>query len=154
RSARSSCSTTAMPPIRTASPARSGRPRTPAPPPCRSLSTAPSVSPTRASSCAAPAVRCRQPRHEAPVHVGYVLKKFPRNSETFILNEILALQRAGVDVTVFSLFKPDDGVYHRALADLRRPVIYLPSRRADAWLEHLRQHLPLLQRSAARLWGD
>ena len=56
------------------------------------------------------------------MHVGYVLKKFPRNSETFILNEILALQRAGADVTVFSLNRPDDGVYHRGLADLKRVV--------------------------------
>ena len=48
------------------------------------------------------------------MHVGYVLKKFPRNSETFILNEILALQRHGADVTVFSLNRPDDGVYHRS----------------------------------------
>ena len=31
------------------------------------------------------------------MHIGYVLKKFPRASETFILNEILALQRRGVN---------------------------------------------------------
>ena len=40
------------------------------------------------------------------MHVGYVLKKFPRNSETFILNEILALQRAGVQVTVVDARPP------------------------------------------------
>jgi hypothetical protein len=35
------------------------------------------------------------------MHVGYVLKKFPRLSETFILNEILELERQGTEVTVF-----------------------------------------------------
>lgn len=74
------------------------------------------------------------------MHIGYVLKKFPRASETFILNEILALQRLGVDVTVFSLNRPDDGVFHAGLAELKRPVVYLTSRKPDAWLALLRQH--------------
>ena len=30
--------------------------------------------------------------------VGYILKKFPRLSETFILNELLALEEAGIEV--------------------------------------------------------
>ncbi|MFO1078146.1 MAG: glycosyltransferase family 4 protein [Planctomycetota bacterium] len=85
------------------------------------------------------------------MHVGYVLKKFPRASETFILNEILALQRRGVRVTVFSLHRPDDGVFHRALADLAGPVVYLPSRRSDAWIAHLRQHRDLLGDGTALL---
>lgn len=82
------------------------------------------------------------------MHVGYVLKKFPRASETFILNEILALQRRGVKVTVFSLHRPDDGVFHRALADLEGAVVYLPSRRPDSWLTHLRAHRDLLRERA------
>lgn len=82
------------------------------------------------------------------MHVGYVLKKFPRTSETFILNEILALQRQGVDVTVFSLHRPDDGVFHRGLADLRRPVVYLPIRKSDGWLQFLRERRESLRESA------
>ncbi len=78
------------------------------------------------------------------MHIGYVLKKFPRASETFILNEILALQRRGVQVTVFSLNRPDDGVFHRALAELRQPVVYLPVRKSEAWLQHLRGRRELL----------
>ncbi len=88
------------------------------------------------------------------MHIGYVLKKFPRASETFILNEILALQQQGVDVTVFSLNRPDDGVFHRGLADLRRPVVYLPARKSDAWLGHLRQHRARLQAAAPALLGE
>ena len=88
------------------------------------------------------------------MHIGYVLKKFPRASETFVLNEILALQRQGVDVTVFALNRPDDGVFHRGLADLRRPVIYLPTRKPDAWLLHLRQHQALLRTNHAALAGE
>lgn len=88
------------------------------------------------------------------MHVGYVLKKFPRNSETFILNEILALQRAGADVTVFSLNRPDDGVYHRALADLKRPVVYLLGRAPTVWPQVLGQEWPLLERRRDELWAQ
>lgn len=88
------------------------------------------------------------------MHIGYVLKKFPRASETFVLNEILALQRHGVQVTVISLNRPDDGVFHRGLAELQRPVVYLPTRKPDAWLTALRTAQPLLQKAATRLLAE
>jgi glycosyltransferase involved in cell wall biosynthesis len=88
------------------------------------------------------------------MHIGYVLKKFPRASETFVLNEILALQRHGAKVTVFSLNRPDDGVFHRGLAELQLPVVYLPTRKPDAWLLHLRQHHALLRERSSALLGE
>jgi glycosyltransferase involved in cell wall biosynthesis len=60
-----------------------------------------------------------------PLRIGYVLKRFPRFSETFILNELLALQALGVEVQVFSLLTPPDEPRHARLADLRAPVTYL-----------------------------
>lgn len=62
------------------------------------------------------------------VHVGYVLKMYPRLSETFILNEILELERQGARVTVFSLRPAREGRFHRRLADVAAEVLYLPSR--------------------------
>jgi len=82
------------------------------------------------------------------MHVAYILKKFPRASETFILNEILALQRQGVQVTVFSLHKPDDGVFHRGLAELQRPVVYVTPKKGDAWLNYLRDNVDRLAQLA------
>ncbi|HEX6301133.1 MAG TPA: glycosyltransferase [Acidimicrobiia bacterium] len=61
------------------------------------------------------------------LRVGYVLKKYPRLSETFILDELLALEAAGVEVSVFSLRLPDEGRFHRDLSKLRATVSYLPS---------------------------
>ncbi|MEZ5652612.1 MAG: glycosyltransferase [Burkholderiaceae bacterium] len=54
--------------------------------------------------------------------VGYVLKRFPRFSETFVVNEILALERAGVHVEVFSLRDPDEPMRHEMLDEVRAPV--------------------------------
>jgi colanic acid/amylovoran biosynthesis glycosyltransferase len=62
---------------------------------------------------------------DAPVRIGYVLKRFPRFSETFILNELLALQALGIECHIFSLLAPPDEPRHAKLAELRAPVIYL-----------------------------
>ena len=61
-----------------------------------------------------------------PLRVGYVVKKYPRLSETFILDEILGLQEAGVEVSVFSLRLPDEGRFHGDLARVQADVRYLP----------------------------
>ncbi len=76
-----------------------------------------------------------------PLRVGYVLKKFPRYSETFILREVLALERLGVDVHVLSLHLPRDGRFHGSLSELRRSVHYLEDRSAPKALGAV---LPLL----------
>lgn len=85
-----------------------------------------------------------RPRHGAghanadDMRVGYVTKMFPRFSETFVLTELLQLERLGYEVEIFSLRPPADGRFHAKLADLRAPVTYLTSsgiRAADLWSE-------------------
>jgi colanic acid/amylovoran biosynthesis glycosyltransferase len=61
------------------------------------------------------------------MRVAYVLKRFPRFSETFILNELLELERQGVDVEIFSLLRPPGEPRHALLSQLKARVIYLPS---------------------------
>ncbi|MGH8984319.1 MAG: glycosyltransferase [Acidimicrobiia bacterium] len=61
-------------------------------------------------------------------HLGYVLKRFPRISETFIAAELLELRRQGERVTVFAVSCPDEPFTHRFLGDLDVPVVYLPHR--------------------------
>lgn len=58
--------------------------------------------------------------------IAYLLKMYPRFSETFIVNEILELERRGVDVRIYSLRKPDDGRFHAKLAKVKANVVYLP----------------------------
>lgn len=62
---------------------------------------------------------------QTPPRIGYVLKRFPRFSETFILNELLALEALGIECHVFSLLTPPDEPRHARLADLRAKVTYL-----------------------------
>ncbi|RJK93758.1 glycosyltransferase [Vallicoccus soli] len=75
------------------------------------------------------------PQGAAP-RVGYVLKMYPRFSETFVVTELLAVEAAGTAVEVFSLRPPADGRFHEALSRVRAPVTYLRHsglRAADAW---------------------
>ena len=60
-----------------------------------------------------------------PIRVGYVLKTFPRLSETFVLNEMLELERQGFDIEIFSLKAPTEPRFHSQLSQVRAPVTYL-----------------------------
>ena len=58
--------------------------------------------------------------------VAFVLKGYPRLSETFIAQEILALERRGLDILIVSLRLPTDRQTNPVHAEIRAPVLYLP----------------------------
>ena len=58
--------------------------------------------------------------------VAFVLKGYPRLSETFIAQEILALENLGLDILIVSLRHPTDGRTHLVHSEIRAPVYYLP----------------------------
>ncbi len=67
-----------------------------------------------------------------PPRIAYILKMFPRFSETFILAELLELERTGVDLRIVSLKRPNDARRHADVERVRAPVRYLPlDRTAD-----------------------
>jgi len=59
--------------------------------------------------------------------IGYLVKTFPKLSETFILNEILELERQGLNLHIFSLRNPQDEKSHTTLQKLKADVTYIPS---------------------------
>lgn len=67
--------------------------------------------------------------------IGYVLKMYPRFSETFVVTEILALEAQGADLEILSLRAPADARFHESLGRVRAPVTYVPqrSRAVDLW---------------------
>ena len=68
-------------------------------------------------------VPCKGP---SPPKIGYVLKRFPRISETFILNEVLELEQHGIPIEIFTLLEPAEEVTHEALKRVQAKVTYLP----------------------------
>ena len=58
--------------------------------------------------------------------VAFVLKGYPRLSETFIAQEIHQLERAGLAIHIVSLRHPTEREIHPVHRDIRAPVTYLP----------------------------
>ena len=58
--------------------------------------------------------------------VAFVLKGYPRLSETFIAQEIRALEELGLDIRIVSLRHPTDPATHPVHREIRAPILYLP----------------------------
>jgi glycosyltransferase involved in cell wall biosynthesis len=75
--------------------------------------------------------------------IAVVVKGYPRLSETFIAQEVLALQEHGIPMEIWSLRHPTDKIAHPMTKRIRARVTYLP--------EYLYRHpLRVLQ---GALWG-
>lgn len=73
---------------------------------------------------------------ESPTPViGYVLKMYPRFSETFVVSEILAREAQGERIVIFSLRPCTDARFHPELARVQAPVIHIgrPSSSTRLW---------------------
>ena len=58
--------------------------------------------------------------------LGYILKGYPRISETFISNEIRLLEDLGFSIHLFSMRHPRESFTHESVKRIRAPVDYLP----------------------------
>jgi glycosyltransferase involved in cell wall biosynthesis len=88
--------------------------------------------------------------------VGFVLKGYPRLSETFIAQEIAELERRGLAILIVSLRRPTDARRHPVHEEIRAAVLYLPEyllleplRVLRAWL---RQRKKSRYRETRNLW--
>jgi glycosyltransferase involved in cell wall biosynthesis len=92
-----------------------------------------------------------RPTAERRRQVAYVLKRYPRISETFVASEMIELERLGERLTVFAVSRPDEPFTHRFVGELRADVVYLPHR---PWREPVRvaQALRRVMPSDPRGW--
>jgi glycosyltransferase involved in cell wall biosynthesis len=58
----------------------------------------------------------------APVRVAYIVRSWPRLSQTFIVNEVLALERLGLALVIFRMTAADEPEAHDQAAEVRSPV--------------------------------
>ncbi|OAI04387.1 hypothetical protein A1353_13375 [Methylomonas methanica] len=93
--------------------------------------------------------------HDSQAQVAYILKGFPRTSETFITNEIHLLETLGLKLSIFSI-KQLEGQKHHAVVDaIRAPVTYLPQASdltGHSFLAWLIENLPKFAPSHGRLF--
>jgi colanic acid/amylovoran biosynthesis glycosyltransferase len=88
--------------------------------------------------------------------IGYVVKRYPRYSETFIVNEILAHEAAGSEIAIFALRPPVDSHFQDRIARVRAAVTYLQYERVrgDALWSILREASARLPNAAALLGSN
>ena len=72
-----------------------------------------------------------------PDRVIYIVRSWPRLSQTFIVNEVRALERRGLELVVFSLVRSGEDVVQPQVADVRAPVNYLDGTRGGADVRRL-----------------
>ncbi len=78
----------------------------------------------------------------------YIVKAWPRLSETFILNEIISLEQRGVPIHIFSVREPDKGPSHKKVTQVRAKVTHLALR--PHWKQAAAANLRLLWRQPGR----
>ncbi|MCF8056251.1 MAG: glycosyltransferase family 4 protein [Desulfocapsa sp.] len=79
------------------------------------------------------------PATPSPQILGYILKGYPRISETFISNEILLLEKLGFHIQLFPMRHPREPFCHDSVKQIRARVDYLPT---ELLLEFPRLLLP------------
>ena len=87
----------------------------------------------------------------AAPRLAIVVKGWPRLSETFIAQELVALERAGIDFAIWSLRHPTDKKTHPLHDQLSADVFYLPEYLHDAPGRVLRGVLSAMARPG--FWG-
>ncbi len=88
--------------------------------------------------------------------IGYILKGFPRTSETFISNEIYLLEQAGLKISIFSLKKLEGQKVHGVSRRINAAVTYLPEPSAyqnAGLIRWIFDNITLFSRSHLRLFS-
>ncbi|MGB3209667.1 MAG: glycosyltransferase family 4 protein [Desulforhopalus sp.] len=73
--------------------------------------------------------------------LGYILKGYPRISETFISNEILLLEKMGFTMRLFPMRKPRENFSHASVKEIRARVDYLPTELVPDFFNLLRPNI-------------
>lgn len=69
--------------------------------------------------------------------LAYILKGYPRISETFISNEILLLEKLGFSMHLFPMRQPRESFTHASVKEIKAQVNYLPTELGDNFKELL-----------------
>jgi glycosyltransferase involved in cell wall biosynthesis len=89
-------------------------------------------------------------RDHVRVRVAYIVRSWPRLSQTFIVNEVLALERLGLALVIFRMIAADEPEALDQVAEVRSPVHDLKAAQRRDRVSHLTEHLSVLLGSPTR----
>jgi glycosyltransferase involved in cell wall biosynthesis len=82
--------------------------------------------------------------------IGYILRSYPRLSQTFVVNEILSLEQLGLDLHLFAITNPRESIVQAQVAQVHAPVEYLEDAAARERAAILADHSAAERRAPAR----
>ena len=82
--------------------------------------------------------------------IGYVVRAYPRLSQTFIVNEILELERLGWSIRIYGINASRESAVQPQVARVRAPVEFLESALKQSWIRSAADHLRLALASPRR----
>ena len=106
---------------------------------------------TRSPDLAAPVAPPETAAPAAP-HVAYLVRSWPRLTQTFVLDEVLAMERLGLRVRIFALARPDGELVQPELGAVRAQVSYLDGRGWRVAADHLLAALAAPGRYLGTAW--
>lgn len=85
--------------------------------------------------------------------LGVLVKIYPKLSETFILEELLGLERLGLPLRLYALGSATDAITHPAVARVRAPLVVVPAARRGRLKAYAGRHARLLAAAPLRYLG-
>lgn len=82
--------------------------------------------------------------------IAYILRSYPRLSQTFVLHEILALERLGLRLRIFAVVDSHESLAQTEVDRVRAPVHYLAPSHGHGSLATIRDHVALCLKSPRR----
>ncbi len=79
--------------------------------------------------------------------IGFVTKVFPKLSESFVLEEVLGLENAGLALEVVALHGADDKPRHARAARVHAPIHYAPTAGWLYWQQRVYDHAAQITRT-------
>lgn len=88
----------------------------------------------------------------ASTRIAFLVKSFPKLSETFILGEVLALEARGWSMTIFALANNNESIRHDIADRVRSPIIRLRQNREPASSVRWTDHAELIRKRPRRFF--
>jgi glycosyltransferase involved in cell wall biosynthesis len=85
-----------------------------------------------------------------PGRIAYILRAYPRLSETFIVQEVLQMEARGAELAIFAFKDPGETMHNPAEALVRAPIYYLQPTTILGWLKIVPEHGRLIFTSPLR----
>jgi len=87
-------------------------------------------------------MRSRQQMTESlQPEIGYIVRSYPRLSQTFILHEILALEQLGLKLRIFAIVNPHEPLVQQEVGQVQAEVYHLAGLGGRRFTSVLREHL-------------